>query len=106
MNKEDILEKSRKENKGNDEMERFVLSEAGKLASRVGMLVCCLVSLLQVVFTGRVSYESWMIYFSILGTLFVVKYLKLRQKHELWIAILYCSLFVMFTFLFVLRLVG
>lgn len=106
MNKEEILEKSRKENKGADEMERSALQSAGKLAAQVGMLVCCIVATLQVAFTGMMSYESWMIYFSILGTLFTVKYIKLHNKHELWMAILYIALFIMFTVLFAVRLAG
>ena len=40
MNKEEILEKSRKENKDSDEMEIFALTYAGKIASKVGMLFC------------------------------------------------------------------
>ena len=106
MNKEDILEKSRRESKGPDEMEQYVMAAAGKIASKVGMLVCCIVVILQVVFTGAISFESWMIYFSILATTFLGKYWKLRSKHELWVALLYSGLFVMFTVLFLIRLVG
>lgn len=105
MNKEEILQKSRIENKNMDEREAYVLAAAGKLASQIGMLVCCVVAVTQVAITGTISFESWMIYFSILGTLFTVKYVKLRQKHELWIAILYIALFVLFTVLFVIRTV-
>ena len=89
MNREEILEKSRRENKGTDEMELIVLNSA-----------------LQVSFTDSMSYESWMIYFSILGTLFTVKYIKLHKRHELLLAILFSGLFVFFTVLFVRRLAG
>ena len=106
MNKDDILEKSRRENTGPDEMEQYVMAAAGKIASKVGMLVCCIVVILQVVFTGAISFESWMIYFSILATTFLVKYWKLRSKHELWVAVFYTMLFIMFAVLFILSLVG
>ena len=106
MNREEILEKSRRENKGTDEMELIVLNSAGKLAAQIGMLICCAVAVLQATFTDSTSYESWMIYFSILGTLFTVKYSILRKKHELLLAILFSALFVFFTVLFVHRLVG
>lgn len=106
MNKDDILEKSRRENKGPDEMEQYVMAAAGKIAAKVGMFVCCIVAILQVIFTDAISFESWMIYFSILATIFLVKYVKLHSKHELWVAILYTVLFIMFTVLFILRLVG
>ncbi len=106
MNREEILEKSRRENKGTDEMELIVLNSAGKLAAQIGMLICCAVAVLQVSFTDSMSYESWMIYFSILGTLFTVKYIKLHKRHELLLAILFSGLFVFFAVLFVRRLAG
>ena len=106
MNREEILEKSRRENEGTDEMELVVLNLAGKLAAQIGIVICCIVAVLQAAFTDSTSYESWMIYFSILGTLFTVKYSILRKKHELLLAILYSALFVFFTVLFVHRLVG
>ncbi|MGN0802453.1 MAG: DUF6442 family protein [Candidatus Faecivicinus sp.] len=106
MNKDDILEKSRRENKGTDEMEQYVMAAAGKIAAKVGMLVCCIVAILQVIFANAINFESWMIYFSILATTFLVKYIKLHSKHELWIAVLYTVLFIMFAVLFILRLVG
>jgi hypothetical protein len=106
MEKEEILEKSRNENKGSDERELSVLASSGKTAAQVGMLACCLAALLQVIFNHHVSFESWMIYFSILGTIFTVKYLKLRRRHELLLAILYDGLFVFFAVLFVIGLIG
>ena len=106
MKKEEILEKSRQENKGTDEMELAVLGLAGKRAAQIGMLVCCAVAVLQVAFTDSISFESWMIYFSILGTIFTVKYVKLYRKHELLLAVLFIILFVFFTVLFLRRLVG
>lgn len=106
MKKEDVLEKSRNENKGADELELSVIAAAGKLAAKIGMMVCCLIAVLQVIFTDAVSYESWMIYFSILSTMFIEKYIKLHKKHELALSILYSALFIFFTVLFVIRLVG
>ena len=106
MKKEEILEKSRRENDGPDEMELCVLGVAGKLAAQIGMTVCCIVSVLQVMLAKSMSFESWMIYFSIIGTLFTVKYVKLRKKHELLLAILCFALFVFFAVMFVRRLIG
>jgi len=106
MKKEEILEKSRNENKGSDELELSVLASSGKLAAQIGMLVCCIVAVLQVILRETISFESWMIYFSILGTMFTVKYFKLHKKHELLLAVLFDCLFVFFTVLFVIRLIG
>lgn len=106
MNKDDILEKSRRENKGPDEMEQYVMAAAGKIAAMVGMLVCGIVATLQLIFTDTIGYESWMIYFSILATNFIVKYVKRHSKHELWVAVIYTVLFIMSAILFLIRLAG
>ena len=104
MQKDEILKKSRMENKNMDEREMSVLASAGKLAARVGMLMCCVIAVLEVLFTDRINYASWMIYFSILGTLFIYKYIKLKNRHELICALLYCAIFIMFTVLFIINL--
>ena len=106
MDKEEILKKSRAEYKNKDEWEASVLASAGKLAAQVGMAVCCAIAVLEVIFTDQVSYSSWMIYFGILGTLFLYKAVKLKERHEQLLAALFSTIFVMFTVLFVIRLLG
>ena len=106
MNKEEILERSRTENKNMDEYERSVLASAGKLSAQIGMLMCCVIAVLEVIFLDHISYASWMIYFSILSTIFIYKYLKMKNKHELLLAIFYCAIFIMFTVLFIIDLIG
>lgn len=106
MNKEEILAKSRAENKSMDELEKNVLDKAGKISTQVGLLLCCLIAVLEVIFTGKVSMGSWTIYFGILTTQFLVKYCKLRQKHELLVTIFYCVLFLAFFALFIKGLIG
>jgi len=106
MDREEILEKSRRENRGIDEAETRVLEKAGKLAAQVGMTLCCVISVLEVIFTEKISLSSWTIYFSILGTTFLIKYIRLRKKHELLLAIFYLCLCAAFLTLYLLRLTG
>ena len=40
MDKDEILKRSRNENRGQDEMEREVDAKAGRQAAAVGLLVC------------------------------------------------------------------
>ena len=50
MNKEEILAKSRNENKGRtDEMETAVLGKAGRIAAAAGGLVCMLIVILNLI---------------------------------------------------------
>lgn len=96
MKKEEVLEKSRNENKGADELELSVISSAGKIAAKIGMLICCFIAVLQVIFAESISYESWMIYFSILSAMFIVKYIKLHRRHELVLSIFYSAIFIFY----------
>jgi len=106
VNKEDILEKSRKENKNKDIAELEVIEQASNIAGRVGMLFCCVIAVLEVIFTGKPNLSTWAIYFSILATLMLVKYIKLHRKHELWITVLYIACFVGFFAAYILKLAG
>lgn len=106
MKREEILERSRKENGRRDLAEMEVLVQAGSTASRAGMLCCCLISLLQTIFTGQFHFGSWCIYFSMLGTKMLVKYLKLKRRHELAIVAFYLLLAAGFLTGYVLELMG
>ena len=79
MNKEEILARSRNENKGMDIMELQSLEKASRIAAQVGMLLCCFVAVMEVAVTGQVSMESWLIYFGILSTLFLIKYRLMKE---------------------------
>lgn len=106
MTREEILAKSRSENKkNNDEFERSILNSAGKIAVQIGILLCCAINVIQILLTDHINFTSWVIYFGILCTLFLVKYVKLRQRHELFITILFGGFFLFFSVLFILDLV-
>ena len=85
MNKDEILEKSRKENEAQDERERLTLAQAGRIATAVGGCVCAVIILLDAVLSDAPSFAAWAVYLSMTGTTLLVKFLKLRKKHELLI---------------------
>jgi hypothetical protein len=97
MNKEKVLAKARQENKGTDEREQQVLVKAGQIAFSVGGVACMLFalfnSILEMVDHGGTRFDPklntllWAIYLSMLGSLFLYKYIKLKKKHELFLAI-------------------
>ncbi len=96
MTKEEILAKSREENKNWDEMERFAYAKAGQRACAVGGLVCVIVILLESIFAARVSFSTWAVYLSMTGTMLLTKYLNLKKKHELIFGILQLALALLF----------
>ena len=61
MKKDEILNASRKEHRNKDLAEMEVVYQAGSHASRVGALVCCLLSLLSSVLAHTMIQMSWSI---------------------------------------------
>ena len=92
MNREEILKASRKENKNKDLAEMEVMYQAGSHASRVGALVCCLMSLLSSLLAHIMLYSPWIIYFSMIATQWLVRFIKMKRKSDLVVAILFLSL--------------
>ncbi len=105
LTKEEILEKSRIENKTRDEMENAVFAKAGLRACAVGGIVCALVIVLEAVFSDQVNFSTWAVYLSMTGTMLLVKYFGLRKKHELVFGVLQLLLAAMFFVMYVVRLV-
>lgn len=97
MNKEEILEKSRKENKNRDIAELDVLQKASKFAYIVGCCVCMVICFVQWCTTETINWGCWVVNFSTLGTVFLVKFIILKRKHELlWMIVDYliCAFFL------------
>ena len=106
MNKEEILKKSREENKNKDIAELEIINYATSWAYRVGGMLCALIAVLEVIFLDRISSECWLIFFGMLSAIFIVKFIKLRKKHELAIGLIYVVCFVFFAIKFVIDLLG
>lgn len=105
MNKDEILESSRKENRNKDLVELEITSQAGNIAGRVGAFVCCLVSIIFHRFTNVILCSPWIIYFSILGTHYVVRFKQVRRKSDLFLCVVYWAMCLLATVFFILRLV-
>ena len=105
MNKDEILEMSRNDNKNKDLAELDVIAQAGNIASRVGACVCILISVVFHRLTNMLLCSPWIIYFSILGTHYLVKYNKLKRKSDLFLSVIYFAMCLLALVFFVLRLV-
>lgn len=103
MTREEILEKSRAENKNQDEWELAVLNRAGNLGFAVGGLICSLLLVMNVIFDDVGSNLSiWMVYMAMSGTVLLVKFVKLRKTHELVFGILESLMAVAFFVLYII----
>lgn len=104
MKKEEVLNASKKENGNKDLAEIEVQNQAGNCASRVGALVCCLLSLLSSILANTMIYSPWVIYFSIIATHWIVRFNKMMRKSDLVVAILFLILSILAFIGFICRL--
>ncbi len=89
MNKEEVLEKSRRENNNRDIYENEVLREGGNIGAIVAAILAAIFFIVQIMLGGGQNYGLFAVVFSIPAASFVVKAVRLRRKHEIAIAILY-----------------
>ena len=106
MTKDEILEKSRKDNGDKDVFDLDVQRRAATAAYFSSFGLCVFVSVLSLIFIGRVSVQCWMVFFGMLTVAFFVKFFKMKKRHELFVAIGYFAIFVALTVVFILELTG
>ena len=82
MDKNEILEKSRKENKGVDEVQRQLADKAAKRSATIGMLLAVVLAALDefLLHTEHVGRTAWIIYFGIIGTEAFIVGLNSKRK--------------------------
>ena len=89
MNKEEILAKSRAENKNKDVYEIEVLKQANSCGIIVMAVLATIFFTVQIFVGGGHNWGMWALVFSPSMATCWVKYIKLRRKHELLTAIAY-----------------
>lgn len=94
MDKEEILKKSRAENKNMDVYEQEILKQGSTSAIAVMLVLAAIFFAVQIFVGGGTNWGLWALVFSASMTTFWVKYIKLRRKHELVMAIFH-TIFVL-----------
>ncbi len=95
MDKEKILEMSRKENKNQDFYEQEVLKQCSSISCTVMTVLATVLYAAQIITGGGTSPGFYAIVASGQTATFWVKWFKLRRKHELAVAIFF-TIFVIF----------
>ncbi|MDY5436808.1 DUF6442 family protein [Peptostreptococcus porci] len=106
MNKEEILSRSRKELKNSDLVEMQTSYQAGNIAGRVGATMCILISVIARILTDEYIVSPWIIYFSILGTNWLVRFIKLKRKTDLLVSLIFIALAIVLFIVQVKQLTG
>lgn len=96
MRKEEILKKSRRENKNQDLYEKQVMAAGGN-AGAVAAALATVFFVAQILTGGGMNYGLYAVVFTIPAARFTVKAIKLRRKHEIALAALYWLGVVLFS---------
>jgi hypothetical protein len=105
MNRDEILKKSREENDGMDERERAVMLDASKNAFDIGGIVCCILIILECIFSHYANLGTWSVYLSMKATVHIVKYINLREKRSLVLGVIESVVAVLAFAMYVFNLV-
>lgn len=109
MKKEEILERSRQENKGKlDEYEMAVFGKASRVGMLVGALICVSLVLVAefVLNMPEIALVGWLVYFAMQGSSNIVLYKHLRTKTKLIYAVIEILFALAFAVTIVLKTVN
>ena len=88
MNREEILARSQQENHGQDIVNLEVSKDSMKIGWVVIICLLCAVSVVDAIVFGRTNSEVFFAVTAATSVVFFIKYRKLHQKHELFIAVI------------------
>lgn len=89
MNREEILERSRKENKNQDIYEKEIIIQGNRYACIAAAVLATVFFVIQIFTGGGMNYGLYAVVFSMPIAGFWRKYNKMHKKHELLVAICY-----------------
>lgn len=105
MKKEEILEKSRKENKHKDLAEIELRVKANSTATGVGGILCCIIAIVELFTKDHINYAVWVIYFSMAFTSQLITYLKNKSRQNLILSIIIFIPLIIFIVFYILETV-
>ena len=94
MDKENILAKSRAENKNQDVYEQEVLKQGHMVSLIVIIILATIFFIAQIIAGGGVNYGIYAVVLSGSMATFWVKWIRLRRRHELAMALLYTAVVI------------
>ena len=106
MNREDILAKAQQEGKGQDLPDREAQRSGAWTAYIVGVVLLILVDTVNGLVLHYVNRGADFALFSMAFVMFLIKYLRLRRRHELIIALIWGALALSMLAVWVLQLTG
>ncbi|NDO67670.1 hypothetical protein FMM80_02580 [Schaedlerella arabinosiphila] len=80
MKREEILEKSRKENAGQDLYEKEIVREGGEVGIYVVLIMALVLFLIEMYVNDRARYELWAMFYSLMAAGYTVRLKASRKK--------------------------
>lgn len=104
MNKDEILAKSRKENKNQDIYEREVLKASGYLSAVTAACIAGIFYIVQILLGKGQNYGLFAVVFSISATSFIVKAIRFKRRKDIGLAVAYSMITLMFSIVHIAQL--
>lgn len=95
MNKEDILAKSREENKNGDEREQKVREHAYAMSATYGGLICMIMVMLEDLVFNRDTRAIWIIYGGMLFANSLTGAIQTKSKKYIGLSVLFGTLLIL-----------
>lgn len=106
MDKEEILKKSREENKNMDVYDLEVQRDGRNIGAVVAVILAFVFFVIQLCTGGGKNYALFAIAASVFSSTFIVKAVKRKRKHEIVVALFYTIATVLFSILHICKLVN
>ena len=106
MEREEILAKAQAENKGKDIADLDAQRKGAYIAYFVGLTLIIIWDIVEGIRFHHINFGGNMALFAMAFTAFLVKFIKLRKRHELIVALVYGIGTVTFLVLWILQLAG
>ena len=106
MEKEKILMQAQQENHGKDIADLDAQRRGAYIAYFVGLVLIIAWDVVEGIVFHRINYGGNMALFAMAFTAFLVKYIRLRKRHELIVSMVYGSATIAFLVLWILQLAG
>lgn len=105
MNKEEILEKSRKENRNKDIYEEELIKQGSAIVNIVMVILATVFFVIQVFTGGGINYGLYAIVFCHSMVLSWIKWRKLRQRQQFLLSLLYTVSVLLFSIVHIYTLI-
>lgn len=105
-NREEILAKSRNENKDKDLYEKEVQVKAGNIGACTAAILATFFFVVQILVGGGMNYGLYAIVFSVPATGYIVKSLNMKHKRDIVFAIIWTVAALMFSVVHIYGLIA